>query len=194
MARIIRYLEASGSQTAGWHLYVDGVLQGAADFAAPGAEQFGGSETIWLDGATPSARSIITGGTGDDTFLAQTDLDADITINDVAGANTLLFAGDFVATKVELVSVSVLGGTLTDVKQLVISYASPGSSGTTRKIIIKSLGTTKFQLGLEGTAMTAAELATDHAAGFTVDAANVSPIFTADGDDWCGNYRIGCKH
>ena len=181
MARIIRYLEASGSQTAGWHLYVDGVLQGAADFAAPGAEQFGGSETIWLDGATPSARSIITGGTGDDTFLAQTDLDADITINDVAGANTLLFAGDFVATKVELVSVSVLGGALTDVKQLVISYASPGSSGTTRKIIIKSLGTTKFQLGLEGTAMTAAELATDFAAGFTVDAANVAPIFTANG-------------
>ena len=64
MARIIRYLEASGSQTAGWHLYVDGVLQGAADFAAPGAEQFGGSETIWLDGATPSSRSIITGGDG----------------------------------------------------------------------------------------------------------------------------------
>ncbi|MGI9440539.1 MAG: hypothetical protein ACR2OT_06115, partial [Parvibaculales bacterium] len=85
MARIIRYLEASGTQTAGWHLFVDGTLQGPADFAKADAAQFGGSETIWLDSATPSSRSIITGGEGDDTFLAQTNLDADITINDVTG-------------------------------------------------------------------------------------------------------------
>ncbi|MGI9440327.1 MAG: hypothetical protein ACR2OT_05040, partial [Parvibaculales bacterium] len=62
MTRIIRYLEASGTQTAGWYLYVDDTLQGAADFTTLGAEQFGGKETIWLDGATPSDSGTFTGG------------------------------------------------------------------------------------------------------------------------------------
>ena len=170
MTRIIRYLEASGSQTAGWYLYVDGTLQGAADFTTLAAEQFGGKETIWLDGATPSGAGTFTGGNMDDTFLAKSDLDADVTIHDTLGANTLIFEADFVATKVELVSVSSLFFT---VQHLEISFAS---GGTTRKITIHSLDTIKFQLGADGTALTAADFVTMNPAGFTVVASNVAPV------------------
>ena len=179
MTRIIRYLEASGSQTAGWYLYVDGTVESAIDFAQADATQFVGKETIWLDGATPSDVDAITGGGGNDVFLAKSDLDTDVLIEDTTGENILVFEAGFVATKVELVSASVFGGSL---EQLEISFASAGSAGTTRKITVKSLDTIKFQLGAGGTAITAAAFATANPSGFTVVAtSNEAPII-AEGD------------
>ena len=178
MTRIIRYLEASGSQTAGWYLYVDGTVESAIDFAQADATQFGGKETIWLDGATPSDVDAITGGGGNDVFLAKSDLDTDVLIEDTTGENILVFEAGFVATKVELVSASVFGGSL---EQLEISFASAGSAGTTRKITVKSLDTIKFQLGAGGTAITAAAFATTNPSGFTVATSNEAPII-AEGD------------
>ena len=178
MTRIIRYLEASGSQTAGWYLYVDGTVESAIDFAQTDATQFVGKETIWLDGATPSDVDAITGGGGNDVFLAKSDLDTDVLIEDTTGENILVFEAGFVATKVELVSASVFGGSL---EQLEISFASAGSAGTTRKITVKSLDTIKFQLGAGGTAITAAAFATANPSGFTVATSNEAPII-AEGD------------
>ena len=178
MTRIIRYLEASGSQTAGWYLYVDGTVESAIDFAQADATQFVGKETIWLDGATPSDVDAITGGGGNDVFLAKSDLDTDVLIEDTTGENILVFEAGFVATKVELVSASVFGGSL---EQLEISFASAGSAGTTRKITVKSLDTIKFQLGADGTAITAAAFATANPSGFTVATSNDAPII-AEGD------------
>ncbi|MGI9440318.1 MAG: cadherin-like domain-containing protein [Parvibaculales bacterium] len=178
MTRIVRYLETSGSQTAGWYLYVDGTVESAIDFAQADATQFAGKETIWLDGATPSDVDAITGGGGNDVFLVKSDLDTDVLIEDTTGENILVFEVGFVATKVELVSASVFGGSL---EQLEISFASAGSAGTTRKIIVKSLGTIKFQLGADGTAITAAAFATANPSGFAVAAPNEAPII-AEGD------------
>ena len=178
MTRIIRYLEASGSQTAGWYLYVDGTVESAIDFAQADATQFVGKETIWLDGATPSDVDAITGGGDNDVFLAKSDLDTDVLIEDTTGENILVFEAGFVATKVELVSASVFGGSL---EQLEISFASAGSAGTTRKITVKSLDTIKFQLGADGTAITAAAFATANPSGFTVATSNDAPII-AEGD------------
>ena len=178
MTRIIRYLEASGSQTAGWYLYVGGTVESAIDFAQADATQFVGKETIWLDGATPSDVDAITGGGGNDVFLAKSDLDTDVLIEDTTGENILVFEAGFVATKVELVSASVFGGSL---EQLEISFASAGSAGTTRKITVKSLDTIKFQLGAGGTAITAAAFATANPSGFTVATSNEAPII-AEGD------------
>ena len=182
MARIIRYLEAAGQQTAGWHLYVDGTLEGSVDFAEAGASQFGGQEVIWLDGATPANAGTLTGGGDNDHFLIKAGLDADVVIHDAIGENLVIFDIGFIATKVEIVSVNdSIFGTL---EELHISFASPDDSATTRTIIVKSLDAIKFQLGSDGTATTAADFASAHSAGFTVVAPNIVPIITdQDGGD-----------